>query len=93
MKVALFTDLFGEKDGNRCSRHVDEVLGSQFQLQSPYPGTNEYEWKIHAGFMYVGGERFLHADGRTTPTDVTGERKEFLHRDKVALLVARDLSC
>ena len=36
---------------------------------------------------------FLHADGGTTATDIAGERKEFLHRYQIALLVARYLGC
>ena len=90
-KVALFTDLFGEKGANCRFGLIDKVLGSYLYLQSSNPGTHEYEWKIHARFMNIRREKFLHADGRTPSTDIAGKWKKVFHRDEVALLVARYL--
>jgi len=89
--VALFTDLFGEKGANCRFGLIDKVLGSYLYLQSSHSCTHEDEWKIHAGFMNIRGEKFLHSDRRTTSPDVAGQWKEVFHRDEVALLVARYL--
>ena len=43
--------------------------------------------------MDVSRKFLLHADRRTTTSDVSGERKQVLHRDEVAFLVARHLGC
>ena len=90
-KVALFTDLFVEKEANCRFGLIDKVLRSQFQLQSSHSGTDEDVGEIHAGFVDVGGKWLLHADGRTTSPDVPRQWKEFFHRNQVALLVARNL--
>ena len=62
-KVALFTDLFVEKEANCRFGLIDKVLRSQFQLQSSHSGTDEDVREIHAGFVDVCGKRLLHADG------------------------------
>ena len=90
--MALFTDLFVEKAANCRFGLIDKVLRSQFQLQSSHSGTDENVWKIHAGFVDIGGKWLLHADGRTTSADVSRQWKELFHRNQVAFLVARNFS-
>ena len=76
--------------GHGHLRRLDQVLWIDFELQSPHAGTHVDDVEQLAGLMDEGGEWLLHADGRTTATDVAREGQQFLHRDEVAALVACD---
>ena len=73
-------------------RFPNQVLRSQLDLKPTYTGTNIDKRKIQASLVDIGREMFLHPDRRTSPTDIARERKQLLHRDKVAFLVTRYLS-
>ena len=65
-------------------------MGVDLELEPADAGTHIDDVEQLASLMDEGGEGLLHADGRATTTDVTRERQQFLHRDEVAALVARD---
>lgn len=69
---------------------MDEILGIDFELEPADAGAHVDDVEQLAGLMDEGGEGLLHADGRASAADVACERQQFLHRDEVATLVARD---
>ena len=67
---------------------TNQVLRSDFQLESTYSCAHIDVRKIQTGAMNISRKKFLHPDGRASATDIPCERKQFLDRYKVALLVA-----
>ena len=68
-----------------------QILRIEFELQPALSGTDVDIGELQAGFVNIGRERLFHADRRTTAADIPRQRKQFLHRDKVALLVSGHL--
>ena len=67
---------------------TNQVLRSDFQLESTYSCAHIDVRKIQTGAMNISRKKFLHPDGRASATDIPCERKQILDRYKVALLVA-----
>ena len=63
----------------------------EFELQPALSGTDVDIGELQAGFVNIGRERLFHADRRTTAADIPRQRKQFLHRNEVALLVSGHL--
>ena len=69
---------------------MDGILGIDLELEPADAGAHIDDVEQLAGLMDEGGEGLFHADGRAAAADVACERQQFLHRDEVAALVARD---
>ena len=70
---------------------ADDVGGGNLELESADTGTDINIRKIKGSGMEICRKRLLHAHRRTSAADIAGKRKQFLHRNQVALLVARNL--
>lgn len=59
-----------------------------FQLQATHAGAH-IDLVVHqATFVEIGGIAFFHANGRTTTTDIAGQRKQLFHVNQTATFVA-----
>ena len=72
-----------------CS--ADEVGRGEFHLKAAHTGGDIYIRKVERRAVDIGGEMLFHSYGRTSATDVSGEGKQLLHGDEVALLVTAHL--
>ena len=79
-----------KESADLCAHRLNQILRIEFELQAALSGADVDGGEQQAGVVNISGKRLLHADGGTAAADISRQGQQFLHRDKVALLVAGD---
>ena len=92
--MGLILGCFGRNSRNHADRgagRLDEVGGSDFQLQAAFARTHVDVGELHRGFVNENRKILLEAERAATAADVAGQRRQVLERDSVNFLVAAHL--